>query len=255
MTPPSLSVTIITLNEEANIRSCLESVKWADEIVVADSGSTDRTCQICGEYGCRVFNHEWEGYAGQKNFALGQATGDWILSLDADEEVTPDLAAEIRTAVEPDADAYFMPRSNQFLGKWMRHGGWYPDQQLRLFRRGSGEFKAVPLHEHIVLSEGALTGRLVNPLLHYTYPTVSDFIEKADRYTTIEAAALIKEGRAPKSLIFSIVLAFPVKFAEVYFYKGGWLDGLHGFVAASLMSMRVLLRHLKIWRALRGEAR
>ncbi|MCL6629581.1 MAG: glycosyltransferase family 2 protein, partial [Armatimonadetes bacterium] len=179
MTRPSVSVAIITFNEEANIRRCLESVKWADEIVVVDSGSTDSTLEICKEYDCRVFNHIWEGYAQQKNYAISQTNCEWILSLDADEEVTAELAQEIQAAVSSGrADAYFMPRMNLFLGKWMRHGGWYPDEQLRLFKNGSAEFKLVPLHEHAVLrDQSARTSHLSNPLRHYTYPTIRDYIE------------------------------------------------------------------------------
>jgi len=253
MTRTSISAVIITFNEETNIRRCLESIKWADEIVVVDSGSTDATLKICKEYGCRVFNHEWEGYARQKNFAVGSASADdWILSLDADEEVTPELADEIRAALNSDApaDAYSMPRMNLFLGKWMRHGGWYPDRQVRLFRRGAGEFKDVPLHEHIVMRDSsARIGSLANPILHYTYPTARDFIERMNLYTSIEAAAMAKEGPPPKHLLLSLATAFPLKFAEMYIYKGGWRDGLHGFIAAVLMAARVFLRQVKIWEA------
>ena len=240
----AISVAIITLNEEANIRRCLEGVRWADEIIVVDCGSTDRTLKICEEYGCRVFNHEWEGYARQKDFAIGKATGDWVLSLDADEEVTPELAKEMLSAMGADSDAYTMPRSNLFLGKWMRHGGWYPDRQLRLFRRGMHSFADVPLHEHIVLREGAKLGALASPLRHYTYPTVRDFMARADSYTTIEAQA---GGR--KRSVIRLLTAFPLKFAETYVYKSGWRDGIHGLIAALLVSARVLIRQVKLWEA------
>lgn len=245
---PSISVAIITKNEEANIRRCLDSVRWADEIVVVDSGSTDGTLAICREYDCRVFEREWEGFAAQKNHAIAQATGDWVLSIDADEELTSLLEEEVRLAVESgSADAFEMPRLNRFLGKWMRHGGWYPDRQLRLFRSGFGSFKAVPLHEHIELREGAVLGRLRNDLLHYTYPTVQDFIRKADMYTSIEANARAVDNRLPRSMPLALASAFPVKFAEVYLYKQGWRDGLHGFVAATLMAWRVHMRTVKLW--------
>ena len=240
----SVSVTIITLNEESNIRRCLESVRWADEIVVVDCGSSDRTLEICKEYGCRVFNHVWEGYARQKNYAIGQATGDWALSLDADEEVTPDLAKEIQSAVSGPSDAYSMPRSNLFLGKWMRHGGWYPDRQLRLVRRGMGLFADVPLHERIVMQEGASVGLLRNPLRHYTYPTIRNYMAKADSYTTIEAQA---GNRKPSAI--GLLTAFPLKFLETYVYKSGWRDGVHGLAAALLASVRVLIRQVKLWEA------
>ena len=252
MSVPSISAVIITFNETRNIRRCLESVKWADEIVVVDSGSTDDTLKTCEEYGCRVFNHEWEGYARQKNFAISRATCDWILSLDADEEVTPELADEIKAAVssEKPTDAYSIPRSSLFLGRWMRHGGWYPDRQLRLFKRGSGAFKVVALHERVEMHDrSARIGSLGSPLLHYTYPTVRDFMRRADSYTDIEAAAAMNEGRAPKRPVLALVTAFPLKFAETYFYKGGWRDGLHGFIAAVLMAARVFIRHVKVWEA------
>jgi glycosyltransferase involved in cell wall biosynthesis len=247
----SISVVIITKNEEANIRRCLESIGWADEIVVVDSGSTDGTPAICSEMGCRVLAHEWEGFARQKNFAASQAQSDWILNLDADEVVTPELVDEIRRVLESDHadDAYTMPRSNSFLGRWMRHGGWYPDRQLRLWRRGIGEFKIVPLHERLEFKRQVKVGCLSNPILHYTYPAAADFIRKADLYTNIEAAAMVSEGRLPRSLVAAMALALPSKFAEVYIYKGGWKDGLHGFIAAFLMSMRLFLRYVKVWEA------
>ncbi len=245
---PTISVAIITKNEEANIRRCLESVKWADESVVVDCGSTDGTLDICREYGCRIIEREWEGYAGQKNFAIAQVTGDWILSLDADEEVTPELAREMQAAVESgSADAYDMPRLSRFLGRWMRHGGWYPDRQLRLLRRGSGSFKIVPVHEHIVLNDGMTLGRLRSVLLHYTYPEVKDFVRKSDLYTDIEVEARIAANRIPKQLTLALLTAFPRKFAEVYLYKQGWRDGMHGLVAATLVSSRVYMRTAKLW--------
>jgi glycosyltransferase involved in cell wall biosynthesis len=246
--PPSISVVIITKNEEANIRRCIESIKWADEIVIVDSGSTDGTLDICREYGCRIIEREWEGYAAQKNFAIEQTTGDWVLSLDADEEVTPELADEIRQAVESGgADAYDMPRLNRFLGKWMRHGGWYPDRQLRLLKRGMGAFKSVPIHEHIELQHGASPGHLGEPLLHYTYPTIQDFVRKSDMYTDIEVQARVAANRIPRRIGLALITAFPVKFAEVYLYKQGWRDGLHGFVAAVMMASRVHMRMAKLW--------
>jgi glycosyltransferase involved in cell wall biosynthesis len=247
----SISIVIVTKDEEANIRRCLESVKWADEIVVVDCGSTDGTLEICKEYGCRVFKHEWEGYAQQKNFALGEATCDWVLSLDADEEVSPELAEEIRAAVESgSADAYAMARKNLFLGKWMRHGAWYPDRQLRLFRRGAGRFRIVPLHEYVELSDpSARTGGLENALLHHTYPTVRDFLRRMDLYTDLEAEAAMREERLPKWPMLSLLAAFPLKFLETYIYKSGWRDGVHGFIAAMLLSTRVFVRHVKIWEA------
>jgi glycosyltransferase involved in cell wall biosynthesis len=251
--PATISAAIITLNEERNIGRCLDSLKWADEIVVVDAGSTDRTLEICKERNCRVYENAWEGFAEQKNLSLDRAACDWILSIDADEEVTPELREEIRSIIDSPspADAYSMPRRNWFLGKFMGHGSWYPDRQLRLLRRDAGRFKIVPLHEHLELRPGARVERMTNPLLHYTYPSVSDFLRKADSYTSIAAETMVKEGRRPKSLIFSMMVAFPAKFFEVYVYKGGWKDGLHGIIAAMLLSERAFVKSLKVWEKLR----
>lgn len=247
----SIAVVIVVKNAESTIGECLDSVRWADEVVIVDSGSTDRTIELCRPRGYTPIFREWDGYAGQKNFSIDQATSNWILSLDADEVVTPELAEEIRRTVTSDArhPAYDIPRSNMFLGKWMRHGGWYPDRQLRLFRAGAGRFKNVSLHESLEVTGGAEIGHLTHVMRHYTYPTATDFILRADRYTTIECSAKVAEGRLPKSVISAMVFAVPLKFAEVYLYKGGWKDGVHGFIAAVLMSMRVFLRYVKLWEA------
>jgi glycosyltransferase involved in cell wall biosynthesis len=252
MSAPSISAAIITFNEEENIRRCLTSLAWVDEIMVVDSGSTDNTLQICKEYDCLVFNHVWEGYARQKNLAISKATSDWVLSIDGDEEVTPELAEEIRAVIASDnpAEAYEIPRSNMFLGKWMRHGGWYPDRQRRLLKRGRGAFKEVALHEHIELFDrSARIGCLSHPMRHYTYPTARDFVLRADSYTSIEVAAISSPGRFPKRPGLALVTAFPLKFLETYVYKGGWRDGIHGFIAAVLTATRVFIRHVKIWEA------
>jgi hypothetical protein len=138
----------------------------------------------------------------------------------------------------------------------MEHGGWYPDRQLRFFKSGAGRFSVVPLHESLqLLSEGARRGHLAHPILHYTYPSAADFIMRADRYTTIEAKAMAAEHRFPRSIVSSLIFAVPSKFAEVYFYKGGWRDGMHGFIGAMLMSMRVFLRYVKAWELRKGDSR
>lgn len=250
MSRSSISVTIITLNEQKNIRRCLESVNWADEIVVVDCGSSDDTISICEEYGARVFKHNWKGYAEQKNWAIEQATGDWILSLDADEEVTPELACEIEVVLssENPADAYSIPRRNLFLGRWMRHGGWYPDYQLRLFRRGRGTFKLVPLHECIVIhGKSVRIDRLKSNILHHTYPSVHEFIERMDRYTTIEGQSVATHNIHRAILAVRILIAFPLKFAEVYVWKCGWRDGFHGFIAAMFLAARKFFGQVKLW--------
>ena len=150
----SLSIVIITKNEESNLARTLQSVTWADEIVIVDSGSTDRTCEIAESFHAKFFVEEWKGFAAQKNSALQKATGDWVLSLDADEEVEPALADEIRQTLSanPSASGFWIPRKNFFLGRWIRHGGFYPDPKLRLFRRGAGKFEDRLVHEDIKIS-------------------------------------------------------------------------------------------------------
>src|SRR6185312_14385982 len=173
----SLSVAIITLNEERNLARTLASVRFADEIVIVDSGSTDRTLEIAREYSARVLPLPWRGFAAQKNYALDQCTGDWVLSLDADEELTPELQDQIRIllATHPPCDAYYLPRRNLFLGRWIKHGGFYPDAKLRLFRRGTTSFEERPVHE-IVRVQGS-TGTLDHDLIHHAYPTLHTYLE------------------------------------------------------------------------------
>jgi glycosyltransferase involved in cell wall biosynthesis len=249
MNSQNISACIITYNEQENIRLCLESLSWADEIVVVDSGSIDNTQSICNEFGCRFIHHDWEGYARQKNFALRQCQFAWIISIDADEVITKECADEILSVIKStDADIYSIPRLNYFLGKWMRHGGWYPDRQIRLFRNGCGEFKIVPIHESFQpYDKDAKTAYLINPMQHYTYKSVSDFIKKTEIYSTLDAERIVNQGKSPKFITAALLLSFPLKFVEVYVYKSGWRDGLHGFIAAMLLSARVFLRTVKIW--------
>ena len=183
----SLSVVIITLNEEANLPRTLASVAWADEIVVLDSGSTDRTREIAESFHAKVFVEPWKGFAGQKNSALAKATGDWILSLDADEELESALAEEIRDTLagNPTEAGFWIPRKNFFLGRWIRHGGFYPDPKLRLFRRGIGAFEDRLVHEDIRV-QGA-TGKLRHPLLHHAYPSLDSYLEHMNRYSSLGA--------------------------------------------------------------------
>lgn len=254
---PSVSVVIVTKNEEANIGRCLESVKWADETIVVDSGSTDRTLEICKGFSCRLIHNDWPGDGEQKNYGISLASGEWILVVDADEEVSSELQNEISDVIRSNSpnEGYYMPRSNYFLGKWMRHGGWYPDRQLRLFKRESGSFVPAFLHAHVKFPNKVSVGVLKSPLVHYTYQALGDFISKAETLTNREAEIMVAQNRVPKRLVLAILNAFPVKFAEVYLYKGGWKDGAHGLIAATLMSSRVLLRYVKVWEILRLAGR
>jgi len=184
----TISAVIITKNEERNIERCITSVRWADEVIVVDSGSTDATAAISARLGARVIVKSWEGFAAQKEFAAAQASSDWVLSLDADEEVTPELRAEIQAMLsasrEPAADGYRMPRKSFFLGTWIRHGGWYPGYQMRLFRRSAAFMNHRPVHEGFEV-RGAV-GTLDAPLNHYTYDTIRQYLDKMNDYTSLD---------------------------------------------------------------------
>ena len=196
----SVSVVIITLNEEANLARTLQSVAWADEIVIVDSGSTDRTREIAESFHAKFCVEPWRGFAAQKNFALEKATCDWVLSLDADEEVEPALADEIRAtlAADPAAAGFWIPRKNFFLGRWIRHGGFYPDPKLRLFRRDAGQFEDRLVHEDARVA--GPTAKLKNHLLHHAYPTLDSYLDHMNRYSSLGAQMAV--GATPARLQF-----------------------------------------------------
>jgi glycosyltransferase involved in cell wall biosynthesis len=240
----SLSVTIICLNEAARIRACLESVRWADEIVVCDSGSTDGTPEICRAYTDRVFIDPWRGFAAHKNLALDRATGDWIFSLDADERVTPELAREIRETLRaPAADGYTVARRNHFLGRWIRHGGWYPDRTIRLVRRGAGRFQPRAVHEAVQV-EGAV-GHLVHPFDHFTYDSVSAYLRRMDRYSTLAAEEMRRDGR--RARLVDLGLRPAATFLRMYLLQSGFRDGTAGLVLAGLYAAQTLAKYAKLW--------
>jgi glycosyltransferase involved in cell wall biosynthesis len=240
-----VSVVVVTLNEEERLRPCLESVAWADEIVVVDAESGDKTVQLAREFTDRVVVRPWPGYAAQKNFGLEQATGDWILSLDADEEVPRELREEVLAALEaggPHA-GYQIPRRNIVWGRWIRHGGLYPDWQLRLFRRGQGRFVTRAVHESVDVA--GTVGRLRNPLLHRSYRDVADFLARADRYSTLAAEEWVRSGRPARAT--DLVLRPAGRFLSMYLARGGFLDGWRGFLLAVLYAYYVFIRSAKIW--------
>lgn len=241
-----LSVAIITKNEEKHLARALESVRFADEIVVVDSGSTDATLAIARDNGCRIFERDWPGYGAQKNFALEQASHDWVLSLDADEALSRELSGEVHEVVSGEKSGYQIysfPRLTHFVDRWMRHGGWYPDWQIRLLRRGAGRYNDRPVHEAIV-PQGPV-GRLSGDLLHYSYESVEDYVGRMNTYSRLAAEIQIKHGRRRVGAS-SLAGAVARKFLEVYVYKRGFLDGRHGFVAAGLAACGVFLRQAKI---------
>lgn len=241
---PRISVTIIALNEEANIRDCLESVAWADEILVSDSGSSDRTPEICKELGAKVFNDEWLGFGRQKNLVGDRATGDWILNIDADERVTPGLKDEILKAVQGSSDAgYLIPRKNYFGEKWIRHCGWWPDHSLRLYKKGLGRFTDRYVHERVEVN--GPVARLENPLVHRTYKDVSDYLRRMERYSTLAAQEMRNQGR--NAGLTDILLRPPFTFFKMYVLQRGFLDGTTGVILSTLYASYTLAKYAKLW--------
>jgi len=242
----SLSVLVITKNEEANIRECLKSVKWADEIIVVDGGSTDKTVAIAKLFTGKVFSRPWEGFGRAKNHALSRCSGKWIFWIDADERVTPELAAEIQKAVSVDdmsVQGYSVPRKAFFLGKWIRHCGWYPGRVVRLFRKDSGSFTTHTVHERLALK--GKEGMLQADLLHFTDPSLFHYFEKFNRYTSLAADELAGEGRSPGA---GHLLGRPLwTFLRMYFIRGGFLDGIHGFILCANSAFYVFTKYAKSW--------
>jgi len=242
---PKLSVTIITKNEAADIGAALASVAWADEIVVVDSHSTDETVAIAQQHMARVVVRDWPGYIAQKNYAASMAAHDWILSLDADERVTPALAGEIRAiiAAEPREAAYRIPRVTWHLGRWIRTTDWYPDYQLRLYDRRAAEWTGAYVHE-AVTARGAV-GQLRGELQHYAYRDIADHLETIDRYTTLAARQMHDAGR--RAGILDIVAHPPLAFLRNYVARGGFRDGAIGFIISRMNAYYVFLKFAKLW--------
>jgi glycosyltransferase involved in cell wall biosynthesis len=241
---PRLSVAVVTLNEEDRLRACLESVVWADEIVVVDAGSSDKTVAIAREFTDRVQFRAWDGYGSQKNFALRLCQGDWILSLDADERVSEALRREIQARVQSGSGeaGFFVPRRNVFQGRWLRHGGFYPDWQLRLFRRGRGAFLERAVHESVRVD--GPTARLRAPLVHESYRNVADAVLRLNRYSDLAAADLATTGRGGSLVDLLVRPAW--RFVSTYVLRAGFLDGWRGLVLAALHAHYVFLRAAKV---------
>ena len=256
--PPTLSVAIITLNEEANLARTLTSVQFADEIVIVDSGSTDRTLDIAQSFDAKIISSPWKGFAVQKNTAIEACSGTWILSLDADEELTPQLQTEIRALLRgnPSADAYLLRRRNLFLNRWIRRGGFYPDPKLRLFRRHSANFAPParftdrPVHETIAFTGNLET--LNSDLIHHAYPTLESYIEHMDRYSTLGAKLLIAKGKTSRSALAFFYNVFLTPFSTFvwnYFFRLGMLDGREGFLLHLYHSGYTSWKYAKAWQA------
>lgn len=244
MTRARVSAVVVTLNEEDRLRPCLLSAAWVDEIIVIDAESQDKTVQVAREFTDRVIVRPWPGFAAQKNFALEHATGDWVLSLDADEEVSPELREAIGTAIQDPAAAegYAVPRHNVFWGTVIRHGGLYPDWQVRLFRRGRGRFVEQAVHESVTVD--GRVDRLRAPLQHRSYRDVTDFVERANRYSSLAAVEFLASGRRTRSR--DLVLRPLGRFLSMYLLRLGFLDGWRGLLLASLYAYYVFMRSAKV---------
>lgn len=241
---PKVSVTIITKNEETDIGAAISSVRWADEIVVVDSQSTDRTAEIASAAGARVIVRDWPGYVAQKNFAAGAAANDWILSLDADERVTPALASQIRQAVaQPGHAAFQMRRLNWHLGRWINGTDWYPDYQVRLYDRRAAEWTGQLVHEGLAVRGS--TGRLSADLEHYAYRDITDHLDTINRYTTLAAQQMHEAGR--RASVWQLLCHGPLAFLRNYLLKGGWRMGAVGVIVSGMNAYYVFLKFAKLW--------
>jgi len=256
----TISVAIVAMDEEANIGRTLASVSWADEIVLVDSGSKDRTCEIAREGGARVVVEPWRGYVAQKQYAIDLCTKDWVLLVDADEEISPGLADEIRAAIaDPNAvSGYWLPRKNLFLGRWMRHGGFYPDPKLRLFRRGQGFVTGHDPHDRCELKPGSSqnvpqkTRQFKHAMVHYTYPNLSLYIAHMNRYSSLGAQLAVAKGH--RSFSFADIVLRPLAtFVYNYFIRLGFLDGREGLLLHLYHAVYVSWKYAKAWEMSRTQ--
>jgi len=243
---PKLTVTVIARNEAENIERALTSAAWADEVlVIVDSASVDDTAAIARRHGARVEERAWPGFSAQKNYAASQAGHDWILSLDADERITPELAGEITAllATDPPRRGYRIPRISHYLGRWIRGTDWYPDYQLRLYDRRAGEWNGRRVHESVRLN--AEPGQLSHDLEHYPYRDISHHLATIDRYTTLAAEQMAADGTRPS--IAGVALHPPFAFLRNYVLRRGFMNGGAGFVVSVLNSYYVFLKLAKAW--------
>jgi glycosyltransferase involved in cell wall biosynthesis len=238
-----ITATIITLNEERNIARAIESLRCCDEILILDSGSTDRTVELASNLGVRVIEAGWRGYSGQKNWAAEQAANDWILSLDADEALSEALEAEIWNLKKtgPQCDGYTMPRLAQYLGRWILHSGWYPDRKMRLYDRRKARWVGEFVHE-MVQVKGRI-GHLESNILHFTCDSLSEHLRTLDRYTTLAAEELV--SRKMKCPLWRLILDPPWTFIRAYIFQLGFLDGFEGLVICYMAAFYTFLKYAK----------
>lgn len=240
-----ISVTLITHNEERNVEEALQSISWADEIIVIDCGSSDATTEICRKYTDKIFHRDWTGYVDQKRFAVEKASYDWIFSLDADERSSPELSVEIQELARKGFGkaGYKIPRVAFFMGRWIRHGDWYPDYQLRLFDRRHGAWEGGRVHESVKIS--SQPGFLKGEIYHYTYRSLSDYLRRLESYSSLSALDYQQRGKTATPLK---LLGNPLAtFIKAYFIKRGFLDGAPGFVVAVMGAVSVFFKYAKLF--------
>lgn len=241
-----LSATIITKNEESNIERCLQSLQWTDEIIVVDSGSTDQTLSICKKHNCTIIQTEWLGFGKTKQLAVEQASYNWVLSIDADEEVTSELQNSIQKTLEsPQADGYNIKRSSFYLNKLIQYSGWQDDYPLRLFNKEKGQFNDASVHESVIMNKGCTISSIESQLLHYPYPSIASHISKINHYTTLGAENLYQQKQR-----ITLVYAFSsgwIRFIKMYLFKRGILDGKEGLILALISGFYATLKYLKLW--------
>lgn len=243
---PKISATVVCYNEEDNIERCLRSLSWADEIIIVDSFSTDRTVELSKKYTKRIYQREWPGFIQQKSYAVSLALYEWVFSLDSDEVVTEKLRNEILTRLSADRDqinGYYVKRHSFYLGRWINHGGWYPDYKLRLFKKNEVVCGGENPHDKYFVN--GKTAKLSGEIEHYTYKSISDQLSTIDKFSAISADGLFRKGSR-----FALIKMFfkpPIKFFETYVYKLGFLDGLAGFIIAVLSSYYIFVKFAKLW--------
>jgi glycosyltransferase involved in cell wall biosynthesis len=248
---PKVSAVVIAYNDEPNIRACLETLKWADEIVVVDSYSTDATEKISREFTDRVYQHEFKGFGRLRNEAVAHASYDWVFSLDTDERATVEIRDEIRRVLAngPKADAYFVPRRNYFLGRWIRHSGWYPDyRQPQLFRKDRMRYREELVHESFETDGGI--GYLHEHVLQYPFRDIDHYLAKMDRYSGLMAERMVQQGRRFRS--HQLISHPSFTFAKMYLGRAGFLDGMPGLILSGLYAYYTFIKYARFWELSRG---
>ena len=249
---PKVSAVVIAYNDEPNMRACLESVTWADELIVVDSHSTDATATISREFTGKIYQHDFQGFGKLRNDALAHATHDWVFSLDTDERATPEIRDEIRRVLAegPAADAYFVPRRNYFLGRWIRHCGWYPDyRQPQLFRKSRMRYRDEVVHEGAEVD--GRTGFLKEHVLQYPFRDLDHYLAKMDRYSDLMADRMARQGR--RFHVHQLVTHPCFTFAKMYLGRAGFLDGMPGLILSGLYAYYTFIKYAKFWEMSRGQ--